>query len=156
MIKFEKLFITFTLFVFLFSCGYTPIFSKKDVNFSIENIQSLGDRDVKKLINNALFSYKDKLNKEIKVSLILQNSKNTIVASRNSKGEALVYRIIILVKTKVILSEGNFIEKTFEKSGTYYSLEQKSKQKSSERKVVEDISNQIADQIILLLMEIVK
>ena len=46
MTKLKKIFILPTLFLFFSSCGYTPIFSKKDVNFSIENIKYLGDKDI--------------------------------------------------------------------------------------------------------------
>ena len=42
MTKLGKFFIAFTLIALFSSCGYTPIFSKKTVNFSIENIEFLG------------------------------------------------------------------------------------------------------------------
>ena len=48
MTQLKKIFILLSLFLFFLSCGYTPIFSKQDVNFSIENIEFLGDKDVKK------------------------------------------------------------------------------------------------------------
>ncbi len=53
--KLKKILISLALLLFFLSCGYTPIFSKKDVNFSIESIEFLGDRDVrKKLVTNFL------------------------------------------------------------------------------------------------------
>ena len=63
MAKLRKIFIFPIFFLFFLSCGYTPIFSKKDVNFSIEKIDFLGDKDVKENINNALSSYKNKSRK---------------------------------------------------------------------------------------------
>ena len=56
MIELKKIFISISLIMFLSSCaGYTPIFSKKNVNFSIETIEFLGDREVKeKLIKHFL------------------------------------------------------------------------------------------------------
>ena len=76
MTKLKKIFILLTLFLFFSSCGYTPIFSKKDVNFSIVSIEFLGDRDVKEKISQALSSYKNKPNKEKKILLVITNSKN--------------------------------------------------------------------------------
>ena len=71
MTKLKKIFILLTLFLFFLSCGYTPIFSNKDVNFSIENIVFLGDKDIKEKISHALSSYKNKQNKEKKISLVI-------------------------------------------------------------------------------------
>jgi len=48
MTKLKKTFIFPIFLLFFLSCGYTPIFSKKDVNFSIEKIEFLGDKNVKK------------------------------------------------------------------------------------------------------------
>ena len=111
MIKPKKIFILLTLFLFFLSCGYTPIFSKKDVNFSIENIEFSGDIDVKRNISNALFNYKNKPDKDKKISLVITNLKNTTIGSKNSKGEAETYRIGIDANVKIILAENNFIEK---------------------------------------------
>ena len=66
MTKLKKVFISFVLLLFFSSCGYTPTFSKKKVNFSIEKIKFLGDKNVGKNIDNALSSYKNKHDKEKK------------------------------------------------------------------------------------------
>ena len=62
MTKLKKIFIFPIFFLFFLSCGYTPIFSKKDVNFSIENIKFLGDRVVNEKISYSLSNYKNKPN----------------------------------------------------------------------------------------------
>ena len=60
MTKPKKIIALLTLFLFFLSCGYTPIFSKKDVDFSIEKIEFTGIKDVKENINQALSIYKNK------------------------------------------------------------------------------------------------
>ena len=55
MTELKKIFVFPIFFLFFLSCGYTPIFSKKDVNFSIENIKYFGDKDVKEKINPTLY-----------------------------------------------------------------------------------------------------
>ena len=153
MTEFKKIFIFPIYFLFFLSCGYTPIFSKKDVNFSIENIKFLGDKDVKEKINHSLSNYRNKPNKEKKVSLIVNSSKKINVASKNSKGEAQTNKINIDTNVKIILSENNFIVKNFNKSSIYTVINRKSKQKSIENKLTENLSNEIALQIIF---EIIK
>ena len=60
MTKIKKIFVLFALFLFFLSCGYTPIFSKKDINFNIENIEFSGNRDVNNKIDSTLSIYKNK------------------------------------------------------------------------------------------------
>ena len=153
MSKFKKIFIFPIFFLFFLSCGYTPIFSKKDVNFSIENIKFLGDRDVKEKINHSLSNYKNKPNKEKKVSLIINSSKKINVASKNSKGEAQTNKISIEARVKIILSENNFLEKSFSKSSIYNIIDRKSEQKSIENKLTENLSSEIALQIIFEILK---
>ena len=156
MIKPKKIFILLILFLFFLSCGYTPIFSKKDVNFSIENIEFSGDIDVKRNISNALFSYKNKPDKEKKISLVITNLKNTTIGSKNSKGEAETYRIGIDANVKIILAANNFIEKNFTKTSIYSVVESKSEEKLIKNKLIENLSNEIALQIIFEILKITK
>ena len=153
MTKLKKIFILPGLFLFFLSCGYTPIFSKKDVNFSIENIKYLGDKDVKEKISRALSSYKNKPNKEKKISLIITNSKNIGIASKNSKGEAQTNRINVDVNVQIILTKNNFLEKNFNKSSVYSVIDRKSEQKLIENKLIENLSGEIAQQIILEILK---
>jgi hypothetical protein len=156
MIELKKIFIFPIFFLLFLSCGYTPIFSNKDVNFSIENIKFLGDRDVKEKINHSLSNYRNKFNKEKKVSLIVNSSKKINVASKNSKGEALTNKISIDANVKIILSENNYLVKSFSKSSIYTVIDSKSEQKLTENKLIEDLSGEIALQIIFEILKNIK
>ena len=153
MIKPKKIIALLALFLFFSSCGYTPIFSKKDVNFSIEKIEFLGNKDVKENINQALSSYKNKPGKTKQISLVITNSKNITIASKNSKGEAQTNKISVDVNAKIILAENNIIEKNFSKSSIYDVIDRKSEQKLIENKLIENLSGEIAQQIILEILK---
>ena len=153
MVKFKKIFTVLALLLFFSNCGYTPIFSKKDVNFSIAKIELLGDRDIGKKIDNALSSYKNKPGKEKKISLVIVNSKNITIASKNSKGEAETNRINVDVSVKIILAENNIFEKKFNKSSIYTVVDRKSEQKLTENKLMENLSSEIAQQIIFEILK---
>ena len=153
MTKLKKILIFPIFFLFFLSCGYTPIFSKKDVNFSIENIKFFGDKDVNEKINYSLSNYKNKPNKEKKVSLIINSSKKVNVASKNSKGEARTNKININASVKIILSENNFLIKSFSKSSTYAVIDRKSEQKLIENKLTESLSSEITLQIIFEILK---
>ena len=151
--KFKKIFIFPIFFLFFLSCGYTPIFSKKDVNFSIENIKFFGDKDVNEKINYSLSNYKNKPDKEKKVSLIINSLKKINVASKNSKGEARTNKININASVKITLSENNFLIKSFSKSSIYTIIDRKSEQKLIENKLIENFSKEIALQIIFEILK---
>ena len=153
MAKLRKIFIFPIFFLFFLSCGYTPIFSKTDVNFSIENIEFLGDRDIKEKIKYSLSNYRNKPNKEKKVSLIINSSKKINVASKNSKGQARTNKINIDASVKIILSENNFLVKSFSKSSIYTVIDRKSEQKSIENKLTENLSSEIALQIVFEILK---
>ena len=153
MIKLRIIFTSLTLFLFFSNCGYTPIFSKKDVNFNIENIEFLGDRYVKEKINQALSSYKNKSGKANQISLVITSSKNIIIASKNSKGEAQTNKISVDVNAKIIIAENNIVKKNFSKSSIYDVIDRKSEQKLIENKLIENLSNEIAQQIILEILK---
>ena len=153
MTKLKKVFISLVLFLFFLSCGYTPMFSKKNVNFSIENIEFLGDKDVKKKISHTLSSYRNKTDKGKKISLVITNSKNITIASKNSKGEAQTNKISVDVNAKIILAENNIVKKNFSKSSVYDIIDRKSEQKLIENKLIENLSDEIAQQIILEILK---
>jgi hypothetical protein len=153
MTKFKKILIFPIFFLFFLSCGYTPIFSKKEVNFSIENIEFLGDKDIKEKINHSLSKYRNKPNKEEKVSLIVNSSKKINIASKNSKGEALTNKISIDVRVKIILSENNFLVKSYSETSIYNVIDRKSEQRSIENKLTENLSSEIALQIIFEILK---
>ena len=153
MTKPKKIIALLALFLFFSSCGYTPIFSKKDVNFSIEKIEFSGNKDVKENINQAFSSYKNKPCKTKQISLVITNSKNITIASKNSKGEAQTNKISVDVNAKIILAENNIIEKNFSKSSIYDVIDIKSEQKLIENKLIENLSDEIAQQIILEILK---
>jgi hypothetical protein len=123
------------------------------VNFNIENIKFLGDKDIKEKINYSLSNYRNKPNKEKKISLIVNSSKKINVASKNSKGEALTNKISIDTNVKIILSENNFLIKSFSKSSIYAVIDRKSEQKLIENKLIENLSDEIALQIIFEILK---
>ena len=54
---------------------------------------------------------------------------------------------------KIILAENNIVEKNFSKSSIYNIIDRKSEQKLIENKLIEDLSSEIAQQIILEIFE---
>ena len=101
----------------------------------------------------ALSSYKNKPGKTKQISLVITNSKNITNASKNSKGEAQTNKISIDINAKIILAENNIIEKNFSRSSIYDVVDRKSEQKLIENKLIENLSHEITQQIILEILK---
>ena len=154
MINLIKIFTGSILILFLYSCGYTPIFAKKEINFSIDKIEFFGDKDLKNNIEKSLYNYRNLGDEKKQINIIIQNSKNTVVASKNSKGEPQVYKVFVNSVIKISVDdEEDFTQRNIVKSLTYSVVNSKSEQKRIEKKLIEDISNQIAGEIVLIIME---
>ena len=53
----------FILLIFVNGCGYTPIFSNKNINFTIVGLELTGNNKLNKILNNK-FNIYDDLNSE--------------------------------------------------------------------------------------------
>ena len=100
----KKNIVIISLIFFLANCGFTPIYLKNNnVNFSIEEINFTGDRELNNFLKLNLNQYK---NKEINNKIYIEaNSKyNKIILSKDGAGEVtnyeLVAEVIFLIKSK--------------------------------------------------------
>ena len=103
----QKKIFTYLLLLLLSSCGYEAIYSQKNNinnNFSINELNLIGDRDInlkiKQKLNNYTLIEKDK-NFKLKVS---SNSKKTIVA-KNISGDSTIFKVTIIIDVEIIMKD---------------------------------------------------
>ena len=113
--NFIKLFI---LLFFLSGWGYSPIFSKKKINFSVYEISASGNNKLNNIINSRLNNYKDPDNPK-QFSLNMTTNLNKEIISRDTKGNPKTYRIIL--KSDILIKDlnGSVRNKLFSKSIDY-------------------------------------
>ena len=70
--------------------------------------------------------------------------------------QAETNKISVDVNVKIILAENNFFEKNFYKSSIYTVIDRKSEQKLIENKLIENLSGEIALQIIFEILKKLK
>ena len=104
----KKIFI-FLLFIFLSSCGYEAIHSKKNIsnyNFSISKLNFAGDREVnlriKAKLNNYTLAKKDK-----DYILNILSKSERVITAKDASGNATGYKNIITTTIEV-LNNGEF------------------------------------------------
>ena len=99
----KKNILILSLFLFLTNCGFTPIHLKNnDVNFSIEQINYTGDRDLNNFLKINLDRYKnEKINNKVFINVETKYEKN--VLSKDSTGKVTSFQLkveaIFLIKS---------------------------------------------------------
>ena len=141
------------LLFFIYGCGYSPIFSNKNSNFSIYELSISGNSKLNKIINGRLDNYKGSDNKK-KFSLTIETYLNKEVASRDSKGNPKTYRINLESNISIKDLNGNIKNKLFSKSVDYNNKSNKSDLKKYENETSKNLAEKIADEIIIYLQSI--
>lgn len=156
----KKIIFTFLLFVFLSSCGYEAIYSKKNrvkYAFQISKLELKGDRQVNLKMKRMLSSYsnpniaiKDKKILELK---ILSDSKKTI-ETKNATGDATKFKNEI--KLNVIVSIDGTAKKNFSvtENFIYNNNSNTSELRASENRIKNNLTEAAINKILFKLARI--
>tara|TARA_S200000501_G_scaffold301278_1_gene288474 strand:+ start:284 stop:742 length:459 start_codon:yes stop_codon:yes gene_type:complete len=95
---------------FLFSCGYTPMYSKNiKKKFDFQTLNFAGDKDINKILKLNLDRYDDKSSeKKFKISTTTKYVKN--IVTKNSEGDATNFDLNASIIFTITSGD---IEKTF-------------------------------------------
>ena len=141
------------LLFFISGCGYNPIFSNKNSNFSIYELTTSGNSKLNKIINNRLNNYKGSDNQK-KFSLTIETYLNKEIASKDSKGNPKTYRIKLESNISIKDLNGNVKNKSFSKSVDYNNRSNKSNLKRYENETSKNLAEKVADEIIIYLQSV--
>jgi hypothetical protein len=147
----KKIIIILLSTLYLTSCGFTPIYSKKNLDFQINNIQFEGDREIKAILLSNLSVYKTKKKYKYNYDLNIKSEKKVEIASKNTKGEATVYKININSIVEVFLDDKLILTKHYNNSSIYSSEKKIIKMKEVESRNLSNLSSKLASEIILTL-----
>ena len=147
----KKIIIILLSTLYLTSCGFTPIYSKKNLDFQINNIQFEGDREIRAILLSNLSAYKTKEKDKYNYDLNIKSEKKVEIASKNTKGEATVYKININSIVEVFLDDKLLLTKHYNNSSIYLSEKKIIKMKEVESRNLSNLSSKLASEIILTL-----
>ena len=89
----KKNIIILFLIIFLANCGFTPVYLKNNnTNFSIEQINFTGDRELNNFLKINLNQYKNQKN-DNKIYIETNSTYEKIILSKNSAGEVTNYQL---------------------------------------------------------------
>ena len=140
--------IIISLIFILTSCGFTPIYlNNNNINFSIEQVDYIGDRDLNNYLKINLDRYKNENNNKIFIQVETKYEKN--ILSKDSTGKISSYQMkietIFLVKStnkKIIITEKKIIESMDDK------FEEARYEKSIKQSFAYSISNKLISELI--------
>ena len=116
----------FFIFLFLLSCGYTPVYqTKKDSKIKIDTINFTGDKNIGREIIRGLENFEKSDSKNI-FDLNLNSLKQYSIVSKDKKGNATSYKLILTVDVYLTnkINNKNY-EKKFKKETTFNSKNNK-------------------------------
>ncbi len=146
----NKPYIFLIFFLVLSSCGYQPIYSTKNLNFTIGKVEkentSLNNKFAKSI--NALTNRES----DKKINIKIESDKNIRVKSKDSKGNTLVLELEINLKF-INLDSDNQVQQLLSRNITYNNSDDKFKLKEYENeledilitKIIEDLINYLSN-----------
>ena len=91
----KKNIILILLIFILNSCGFTPIYlNNTDLNFSIEKINYLGDREFNNFLKTNLNNYKN-IESDNKIFIDVSSDYKKIILSKDGSGEVTNYQLVV-------------------------------------------------------------
>ena len=145
--------INLIIFLFLISCGYTPINKLIDKNYSISEFEINGNNQVNTIIRKDFIKYKDtNFEKQFQIKLSSQ-----IVKATNSKNEAGTnsnLSIKIIVDLEILENNSSIKNLNFVELNNYNSLDNKFELKQYEKILIKNLTNKILEKIHLNLSTI--
>ena len=146
----KKNIIFLSLILFLNSCGFTPIYLKNNnVNFSIEQANFIGDRELNNFLKINLNKYK---NKEInnKIYVEVKSEYKKIILSKDTAGEVTNYQleanVVFLIEStnKVIkINEKKIMENMSDK------FEETKYERSVKQSFASSITNKLISELVI-------
>ena len=149
----KKIFLVI-LILLLNNCGYTPIYSSKDSNFKIVNLNSNVNNSLTNYIKNSIsvFSNEDS-DKKLNISFNLK--ENVSVILKDSKGDPAKNRLTITVDVSLFDTNKNLVaSNSFSESFQYNIDDNKFNLKQYEKNLKFSLVEQISQQIIEFLTNV--
>ena len=141
-------------FLLLLSCGYKPIYSSNEANFSITEIKLFGKINIGSKIKKNLNIYRNVENKNTFYSLKINADQKKNVISKDAKGDPKIFEIQISVDLTILENNKIKNKKNFKESFTYNNSTNKFDLKRYEENIEDNLIKKIITKITLYLYSI--
>jgi hypothetical protein len=137
--------------VILTSCSYQPIYINKSLqNVEFSKITIEGDPNISKKIINSLSLKENEFNDTLN-DLLINSSYEIRETSKNTKGQVLSYRSIIVVNLVINNKKNTILNKKFLKDFSYPNKDNKFELVQYQNDVKNNLINKMIEDIILFI-----
>ena len=145
----KKNIIILSLILFLTNCGFTPIYlENKNINFSLEQVDYIGDRDLNNFLKINLDRYKNEKNSN-KIFINVETKYNKNILSKDTTGKISSYQLD--VEAIFVIKSTNKIIKITEKK-IFESKDDKFEEARYEKSLKQSFAYSISNKLISKLI----
>jgi hypothetical protein len=152
----QKKIFSLLFFLFLSSCGYDAVYSKKNsinYNFSIDELNFIGDRDINLKMKERLNSYTlNKKNKDFKIKISSTSAKT--VAAKDTTGDATSFKNTVIINVEISTNDKLKNSFVMSESFNYNNNSDKFSLKKYEREIKNNLAETISEKLIFKLSNI--
>ena len=146
----KKIFPLLIIFLFLQSCGYSPIYSfQNKINFKLNIIEIDGSSKMNDIFKIQIKRFSDKTS-EKKLDLKIFTYYEKSILTKNKKGEATKFNIKKIINFKIINSE-NEENHSFNSETIVDNISDKFEQNNYENSIIENFISSSIEKLILKL-----
>ena len=142
------------LFFALNNCGYKPLYSNKNINFSINELNIYGPEKIKNQLKNNLNIFLNQKDKSKIYNINVKSSSARSVISKNNEGDPNMYSIEVKISMEILENEKIISTKNFKESFDYKNQSNLFSLKKYEDNILDNLSEKIYEKIILYLYTI--
>ena len=147
-------FILVFLFLILASCGYKPLYSSKNINFSINELNITGPQKIRNGLKNNLNIFLNQKNKSEIYNINIKSSSLKSIISKDEEGDPSMYSIKLEINMEILDNEKIIATKNFIETFDYKNQTNLFNLKKYEDNIIDNLSEKIYQKIILYLYSI--
>ena len=143
-----------TIFIFLAQCGYQTIYSNKDANFNISEINILNDQNIGRQIKNRLDAFTSATENSDNYYLEIDSKSVKTTASKDKQGNPNTFNLIVSVRVNLTNKKNLKETRVFSEGINYENSDDKFNLKRYENSLKENLTEKIIDNLLIYLQNI--
>ena len=151
----KKIFV-YLLLLFLSSCGYEAIYTQKNNinnNFSINELNLIGDRDINLKIKQKLNNYTS-AEKNKNFVLNISSISKKIVVAKNTSGVSTTFKMTIIINIEIIMKNNYTNNMQIVENFTYNNIVNKFDLKKYEKEIKRNLAETATNKLLSKLSNI--
>lgn len=148
----KKIFSSLIVLMILVGCGYQPIYSSKNLNFNINQLELKGDIDLNRQIRDRLSNFQsNKSDQSVIYNIKINTTSNRTISTKDAKGNPTLYALTVTINLSYSTLGETEKNKSFSESIGYQNNDNKFDLKRYENTLKKNLTNTIIEDIILFL-----